>query len=393
MGGLVAGQEIVEGQEHAQDPLVAHDEQRLPVPLNLVHQGLEPLNHVQVRLASRVAVAELIVTAALGLACELLGDLLVRHTVARAREDFVEVGPLPQLHLREGEPVLPHDRLAPDVPRRQNRSLERGSPEAAGNGVTRVWVALDEVVGVLRQGQGVPLPGLGQDRVPADPPLSVVLALPVPAQVEALLAAAPVVPAHVTQVLCDPPGHVAPDVVQHDLGPVVAELYVRVVGLVRPPKSCFPLDLFRVVRVSGRVVHGLVLRAEPLHTLSKVVRCRTAQRGRALGVLRGHLSLVVDGVGGNHLDEDDRDARPHRLLHLVVDFLSPVDRVVRRVEDGDPRRGAVPLAKVAGHHLQGLVVELLPLRYHLGVSFVVVSLVHVPQRLAPPLGHGEVLAV
>mmetsp|Transcript_30990 Transcript_30990/g.70881 ORF Transcript_30990/g.70881 Transcript_30990/m.70881 type:complete len:207 (+) Transcript_30990:491-1111(+) len=88
--------------QNSMDALMSHHQHRLPDPLHLVRQRLQPQHDVHVRLAARIAIGELVRLTP----PELLGifhlNLFVGHAVAASRVQLVQVA---FDHVAELDPV------------------------------------------------------------------------------------------------------------------------------------------------------------------------------------------------------------------------------------------------------------------------------------------------
>mmetsp|Transcript_7714 Transcript_7714/g.22538 ORF Transcript_7714/g.22538 Transcript_7714/m.22538 type:complete len:223 (-) Transcript_7714:1206-1874(-) len=77
--------------EDAEHGLVAHDERGLAVALQLVHEGVESGDDVEIGLAAWIAVSDFVHLAQEGLVLVTLGHLLVSQSLVLAREDLVKI--------------------------------------------------------------------------------------------------------------------------------------------------------------------------------------------------------------------------------------------------------------------------------------------------------------
>ena len=166
---------------------MSDDEHGLLVTLQLLDERVEPRDDVEVRLSSRVAISEFVLTTQ----GELLGvvrlDLLVRHAVAHAGVNFVEVSKDAGGHLDPVPTVRVLDLRVLDVARRHDRSLQRARPKSTRSGFFGVGFDAQRPLAVFRQSCGVLLSHPRQHGVAADFSLKVVLALAVAAEVDGLV--------------------------------------------------------------------------------------------------------------------------------------------------------------------------------------------------------------
>ena len=373
VGRLLAGEAHEVGVEEAEDALVRDDEERLAVALHLVDHRVEAVDHVEVRLAARVAVGELVVLAPLELLGVVLLDLRVGHAVADAREDLVQVRP------RDGPELDPLLRVADvvalvvdvrlpvgDVGRGLARAPHGRRPEARGplGPVGRLRDLRDaELRELLRVGVA-----RGREAaVAADLAEHVVLRLAVAAEVEDVG-----LHVEVAEELDEAAGHVAPDVVD-DEAAAVDDLDPAPVAL----------GAVEAVRVDGLVV-GLVLGDAPPEVLDGVAL------GHAHVVRRAELAgddVALDDVAvrADGLEEDDLAVE---LAQPVVGVVALGQRRVGPVEDGDAAVVLLrePRAQVAERRVRR---ELALARARLVLRVEPLRRVVVPEELAPVVADVE----
>mmetsp|Transcript_48674 Transcript_48674/g.139763 ORF Transcript_48674/g.139763 Transcript_48674/m.139763 type:complete len:272 (+) Transcript_48674:194-1009(+) len=200
--------------DHPQDGLMGYDEQRLPLPLHLVRHGLEPGDQICVALAPRVSVLELVGLSGLCLIGELCRDLLIRHAVAQARIDLVQIPKPLGPHLDPLRTIGPIDLFVADVASRVDGPSHRGRPQSRS--LRRaIRTNLDVRLHPLGKSCRILLAVLREVRVATDLPQSVVLGLPVPREVER-----PSVQVEVHQELRDARGQETSDFVHGNLGAI-----------------------------------------------------------------------------------------------------------------------------------------------------------------------------
>mmetsp|Transcript_8193 Transcript_8193/g.34777 ORF Transcript_8193/g.34777 Transcript_8193/m.34777 type:complete len:536 (+) Transcript_8193:7-1614(+) len=294
--------------DQAKHTLVPHDQNRLLVRLELLNQRVEAGDDVQVRFAARVPVPELVFPPQRKLLGVVRLNLLVRHAVAHAGVDLVQVAKHARRELRPLATVLQLDLRVRDVPRGEDCALQRARPKAARPRLASLFVFAQLLVRVLAEAHGVLLPHQRQAAVASDLALEVVLALAVPGQVDGLVRRV-----QVAQKLHDAPQKEAVDVVDLDAAAAVDQL-----------------DETQVLLLHG-LVHLLVL---PYARAEVVVRA---------ALVRLCLVILVVHLGLPDVALDDLLVRAHRLdeqefqgkrVELLAKPLAPAPRGVRGVVDG-----------------------------------------------------------
>mmetsp|Transcript_17885 Transcript_17885/g.42993 ORF Transcript_17885/g.42993 Transcript_17885/m.42993 type:complete len:281 (-) Transcript_17885:1323-2165(-) len=173
--------------QHAQDCLVADDQQGFPHTLHLQHNGVQPVDHIQVGFTSGVAIRQLVASPAGKLVRMLSLDLLIRHAVTLPSVDLVEILPLSGSHLDPLQLLAVvascgHG-CARYVPGSLLRPPQRTCPQPRWNRPARL-IPADLTGGEVLEFHGVGFAGLRESRIPANLAESVVLRLPVPREVE-----------------------------------------------------------------------------------------------------------------------------------------------------------------------------------------------------------------
>mmetsp|Transcript_9974 Transcript_9974/g.32922 ORF Transcript_9974/g.32922 Transcript_9974/m.32922 type:complete len:372 (+) Transcript_9974:326-1441(+) len=288
---------------------------------------VKPVDHVQIRLAARVAVAQLVLLPPLELVWVVLLDFGVRHPVADSREELVEVGPGPRPHL---DPrllpaldvvvgVAQRDDGVADVPRRLARPPHRRSPEPRADFGARGAedaLVVDYDVAVHEFGEclcvGVAL--CGQARVAANLGGRVVYGLAVSREVEDVR-----LQMEVHQEV-DKFGRHRPSNIVDDALPAVDHL----------DKGPRPLGAQSRLGVDALV--RLLVDANPT---PKVRHGRVGAHALVVGrphIARTNVALDERLIRAERLDHDHLALQ---RLELVEDVLPLGERRVRPVEDGD----------------------------------------------------------
>mmetsp|Transcript_28842 Transcript_28842/g.99525 ORF Transcript_28842/g.99525 Transcript_28842/m.99525 type:complete len:488 (-) Transcript_28842:136-1599(-) len=368
--------------DDAQSRLVRDDQQRLRVRLQLVHQRVQPRNQVEVRLAARVPVPELVALPQLALCVVPRFNLVVRHALVVAREDLVQVAVDARRHLVPHGPPRELEDGVRDVTRGVNRPRQRRRPEARGadrdvadaavsrhdwvrppkerprrlalGGGARVGGRLAVLVGLddgphscwhpVAEPLRVRLAGGGEPRVATDLLLQIVDRLPVPREVDGAPERV-----HVREVFHDLHQQEPADLVRHHFFAIVDELDVRQVVL--------------AAVVLQRDKHARKFADALLRRQHSRVAVQTARELHTLPQKLCHNVLVLD----DDFDEQQLDANsqavqvllhgPARLLAAAAPQVRARLKSVRRVQHGDAAAVDVLLQSV-----QRVVVDALQLR-------------------------------
>mmetsp|Transcript_38903 Transcript_38903/g.84880 ORF Transcript_38903/g.84880 Transcript_38903/m.84880 type:complete len:310 (-) Transcript_38903:1820-2749(-) len=224
--------------QHAQDSLVADDQQRFPHTLHLQHDSVEPVDDIQVGFSSWVPIRQLVASSA-GKLIRVLGlDLLVSHSVTLSGVDLVEILPLPWSHLDPLQilPIVsPSCHCARNVPGGLLRPPQSTGPQPGWHRPAR-GISADFVGGEVLQLHSVGFSSLRETRIPPNLPKPVVLRLPVPRQVKHMPARVCVqhVGYHVAeQISVDVRKRELMKIVDLDPGCPVVQRVVHVEGFVR----------------------------------------------------------------------------------------------------------------------------------------------------------------
>jgi len=117
--------------DQAQDSLVRNDQDRLVGPSETDHCRMQAVDHVVVRLATRIPVRKLVLLPLLVLLREHLFDLLISKTVEISSIDLIEGRQLHGPHLRPVlAPLLVPNLLVRDMPCCQDCALQCRSPQS-----------------------------------------------------------------------------------------------------------------------------------------------------------------------------------------------------------------------------------------------------------------------
>mmetsp|Transcript_9247 Transcript_9247/g.23103 ORF Transcript_9247/g.23103 Transcript_9247/m.23103 type:complete len:370 (+) Transcript_9247:121-1230(+) len=292
------------GVQDPEDALVRDDEDRVPLPLELVDDGVESLHDVEVRLPPRVPVAQLVLLPHRELLGVCLLDFRVRHAVEDARVDLVERVPLPWPHrdphlarlhrlvLPRRLPVLAAARACGRLVHLDAVVLDEGAcldrpPQCARPQARPRELRQDGRVDKVLESVRVLNPMWREPRVPPDLLREIVLALPVPREEDALRGGV-----QVHHKRGDPAGEVPEDLVEDDLLPSIHRLDPAILTVLVPQRLVlFPRVLDALMEVLDRalLVQLLVVRHLP---------------PRGLDVVLDDFRVLAHG-----LDEDDVGAR------------------------------------------------------------------------------------
>eukprot|EP00307_Rebecca_sp_RCC1486_P009289 CAMPEP_0119433078 /NCGR_PEP_ID=MMETSP1335-20130426/48994_1 /TAXON_ID=259385 /ORGANISM="Chrysoculter rhomboideus, Strain RCC1486" /LENGTH=391 /DNA_ID=CAMNT_0007458911 /DNA_START=35 /DNA_END=1207 /DNA_ORIENTATION=+ len=277
------------GIQQTQHRLVRDDERRLAVRLELMHQGVQPRDDVEVRLAAWVAVADLVHLAQEGLVLVLLRDLGVRESLVLARKDLIQVAVHAVRHLRPLRAINQEGGVL-DERGRLVGAAQRGRPQPRLVDVHAV-LAANRLLRELGEAAGVLQAVLCHPRVAADLAEPVVLALAVPRDVDRVRLGV-----DRREELRDAHAQEAVHAVGHHLLAVVEEDHVRhvVLGAVVLDRHVLLPEL-----------------ADPVLGAPELLLARLAE---ALGgALERDVVPHQRRVGHLHLDEDELDAAGHLL--------------------------------------------------------------------------------
>ena len=155
------------------------DEHVLAITLELLHQRVQACDDVQVALTARIAVRELILSSQLVFAWICGANFFVRHTVADAGVNLVEISQHARSHLDPIFTTACFHFVVLEMTRSELGALQRRRPKPHRSCFAAVWITGNHSVSEIREFLRVRLAHRSESRVTTDFTVRIIFALPV----------------------------------------------------------------------------------------------------------------------------------------------------------------------------------------------------------------------